>query len=119
LLQALEAQGFCLEAEGDRLHVRPADRLTPGLREEIRTAKGGLLRLLAERRSAGGGVMFSPPLPQSATSARSAEAPSTATEQVGLAEADDAFILAAVEKDQRLRPGSLRLWAAPHERVTT
>ncbi|MBI5018481.1 MAG: hypothetical protein HZB55_23725 [Deltaproteobacteria bacterium] len=47
LLRDLEAQGFLLEARGERLHVEaPAGTLTPELRANLTEHKPTLLRLL-------------------------------------------------------------------------
>lgn len=46
LLLRLEADGFELRAEGDRLQVRPPARLTPELLSALRQHKADLLRLV-------------------------------------------------------------------------
>jgi hypothetical protein len=43
----LKAAGFTLTAEGSRLRVAPADKLTDDLRTEIRAHRAGLIALLA------------------------------------------------------------------------
>ena len=47
LLQQLRDQGFELAAAGDRLRIRPADRVTPELRAALAQRKDELLVLLA------------------------------------------------------------------------
>jgi hypothetical protein len=47
LLADLARQGFTLAAEGDRVRVRPANRLTDALRQVIREHRDQLLSLLA------------------------------------------------------------------------
>jgi hypothetical protein len=47
LLQQLRAAGFELTADGDRLRIRPADRVTPALRDQIARHKSELLAALA------------------------------------------------------------------------
>jgi hypothetical protein len=46
LLVELEADGFSFSHDGDRLLVRPIDRLSPELRERVRRERGALLLLL-------------------------------------------------------------------------
>ena len=46
-LQQLRDQGFELAVEGDRLRIRPADRVTPELRAALAQRKDELLALLA------------------------------------------------------------------------
>ena len=46
LLEQLRSDGFELVALGDRLRIRPADRITPELRHTLRTRKSELLALL-------------------------------------------------------------------------
>jgi len=46
LLLRLEHSGFDLLAQGDRLFLRPEDRLTPALRAEIRPQRNALLTLV-------------------------------------------------------------------------
>ncbi len=48
LLVELRAEGFRLTAEGDRLVVRPASKLTPELREVVAAAKPELLALVLD-----------------------------------------------------------------------
>lgn len=43
LFDRLQAEGFDLQADGDRLRVRPADRVTPELRDALARAKPALL----------------------------------------------------------------------------
>lgn len=47
LLHDLAGAGFSVEADGGKLVVRPASKLTDELRSELRAAKPELLRLLA------------------------------------------------------------------------
>ena len=47
LMQRLRAAGFELTAKGDRLRIRPADRVTPALRDQIAQHKPALLSALA------------------------------------------------------------------------
>lgn len=47
LLEQLRREGFQLCVEGDRLRIRPVDRLTPALREALARRKPELLALLA------------------------------------------------------------------------
>jgi len=47
LLARLAREGFHLEARGDQIAVRPADRLTPDLRDEIVSNRAAILGLLA------------------------------------------------------------------------
>ncbi len=51
LLNTLTARGARLEVDGDSLIVRPRDALTDELRNEIRTRKRDLLRLLSEQHA--------------------------------------------------------------------
>ena len=46
LLHQMAEAGFSVEADGDKLLVRPASKLTDELRAELRAAKPELLRLL-------------------------------------------------------------------------
>jgi hypothetical protein len=50
LLKQLRTEGFELKAEGDALLVRPTDRLTPALREQLTRLKVALLALLRPSR---------------------------------------------------------------------
>ena len=50
LLQHLRSDGFELCVEGDRLRIRPAERLTPALRDALARRKPELLALLAPVR---------------------------------------------------------------------
>ena len=47
LVEKLRAAGFTLTAEGSRLRVAPADKLTDELRAHIREHRAGLIALLA------------------------------------------------------------------------
>lgn len=47
LLAQLRGEGFEICVEGDRLRIRPADRLTPALREALARRKPEFLALLA------------------------------------------------------------------------
>ncbi|MCC7100388.1 MAG: hypothetical protein IT500_12450 [Rubrivivax sp.] len=47
LLHDLVCAGFSLEADGDKIVVRPASKLTDDLRADLRAVKPELLRLLA------------------------------------------------------------------------
>jgi len=47
LLQQLRRDGFQLCVDGDRLRIRPAERLTPALRDALARCKPELLALLA------------------------------------------------------------------------
>jgi TubC N-terminal docking domain len=49
LLADLIGTGFSLAADGDRLVIRPASKLTDDTRAALRAAKGELLSLLAEQ----------------------------------------------------------------------
>jgi hypothetical protein len=51
LLADLARQGFTLAAEGDRVRVRPANRLTDALRQVICEHREGLLSLLVAGRA--------------------------------------------------------------------
>jgi hypothetical protein len=91
VVEDLQARGFSLKAEENRLLVWPADRLTDADREQIRTYKCDILR----------------PLPQNAINANNAITP--------LAEAEDdvafeAYVCRAIEQDQGLPVGTLVLW---------
>lgn len=46
VLNALADAGLSVQADGDRLVIRPASRLTDALRANVRSAKPGLLALL-------------------------------------------------------------------------
>lgn len=48
LLQSLADAGVSVEADGGRLLIRPASRLTDAMREALRAAKPDLLSLLAQ-----------------------------------------------------------------------
>jgi hypothetical protein len=50
LLRDLQAQGFELAVKEDRLRIRPADRLTPALRDLLARRKAEILALLAPTR---------------------------------------------------------------------
>jgi DNA-binding FadR family transcriptional regulator len=50
LLADLEAMGFQVEADGERLFIRPREKVTPDLVERIKTHKAALLDLLETRR---------------------------------------------------------------------
>jgi len=50
LLQHLEAQGFRLSADGDKVIVRPAGRLTDDIRNAIRCERTAILAALAKRQ---------------------------------------------------------------------
>ena len=48
LLVSLHQRGFCVRAEGDRLLVWPASKLTPSDREDIQVFKGELLEAVRQ-----------------------------------------------------------------------
>ena len=49
LMQELHADGFELQAVGDRLQIRPSERVTPELRERLAERRAELLSLLTPR----------------------------------------------------------------------
>jgi hypothetical protein len=52
LLASLQQRGFCVRAEGERLHVWPASKLTASDREDIRIFKDEMLESLQENANA-------------------------------------------------------------------
>lgn len=118
LLNSLAGAGLTVVADGGRLIVRPASKLTDPLREAVRNAKPELLRLLAEARPIdpimADGAMAAP-LSQAAArpaqfSRNEEPLPNDAADRCHFGGWDDAEISAFVARRDRL----LR-WGRPEE----